>query len=165
MDYLSLYPVDCSSHPTWVLSSPSCGSCCTQPPHLIAVACPVASALRLHRAEIVRDGFRVGGVAIGILPLVESRAERRENPTVLKSGRRAMVCWPPMSQLLERLVAGGIAAALVTVGATSACRRASQPDAPSFTRMPDGKPNLNGVWAANNACADFIRTRLAPAEA
>ena len=66
-----------------------------------------------------------------------------------------------MSQSLDKLVAVGIAAALVTVGATSACRRASQPDAPSFTRMPDGKPNLNGIWAANNTANWNIQTHEA----
>lgn len=69
-----------------------------------------------------------------------------------------MVSCAPMSQPLKRLAAAGMAAALVTVGAASACRRASQPDAASFTRMPDGKPNLNGIWAASNTANWNIQT-------
>ena len=38
----------------------------------------------------------------------------------------------------------------------SACTPAS-PDAVSFARMPDGKPNLNGIWAANNTANWDIR--------
>jgi hypothetical protein len=61
-----------------------------------------------------------------------------------------------MSQRPFRFRAGTLAVAgvaftlaLVTV---AGCSRASQsqPAAASFTRMPDGKPNLNGIWQANN---------------
>ena len=54
-----------------------------------------------------------------------------------------------MSQWLKGLVTGAIAAAVVTSGATwmwGSTRAAAAP----FARMADGKPNLNGIWAANN---------------
>ena len=54
-----------------------------------------------------------------------------------------------MSQWLKGLVTGALAAAVVTFGATWmwGVPRAS---AAAAARMPDGKPNLNGIWAANN---------------
>jgi len=54
-----------------------------------------------------------------------------------------------MSQWLKGLVTGAIAAAVVTSGATwmwGSTRAAAAP----FARMADGKPNLNGIWAASN---------------
>ena len=66
-----------------------------------------------------------------------------------------------MLQPFSRLVAGFIAVALVAASAASACRRASRPAAAAFTRMPDGKPNLNGVWAASNTANWNIQTHQA----
>ncbi len=66
-----------------------------------------------------------------------------------------------MSQWLKGLVTGGIAAAVVTLLATGAWRGPSQPAAASFTRMPDGKPNLNGIWAASNTANWNIETHQA----
>jgi hypothetical protein len=65
-----------------------------------------------------------------------------------------------MSPTLKGFVAGAVAAALVAAGVTAATRRAG-PDAPSFTRMPDGKPNLNGIWAASNTANWNIETHEA----
>jgi hypothetical protein len=50
-------------------------------------------------------------------------------------------------------VLGGVAAALVLVGAFSSDSRpeAQQPAAPRITRTADGKPNLNGIWQVNNS--------------
>jgi len=55
-----------------------------------------------------------------------------------------------MSQWLKGLLTGGLAAAIVALVATGALRSASQPADVPFSRMPDGKPNLNGIWAASN---------------
>ena len=68
-----------------------------------------------------------------------------------------------MPPSLDNFVARGIAAALVIVSVTSACGPASppSPDHVSFARMPDGKPNLNGIWAANNTANWNIQTHAA----
>jgi hypothetical protein len=66
-----------------------------------------------------------------------------------------------MSQWFKGLVTGGIAAAVVTLVATGAWPGASRPAAASFTRMPDGRPNLNGIWAANNTANWNIQTHQA----
>jgi hypothetical protein len=66
----------------------------------------------------------------------------------------------PMSSSLKMIAAAGIATALVMVGVTSA-RQAPAPRAAAFTRMPDGKPNLNGIWAANNTANWNIQTHEA----
>jgi len=55
-----------------------------------------------------------------------------------------------MSQWLKGLLSGGFVAALVMLVVTGAWRGASQPAAAQFMRMGDGKPNLNGIWAASN---------------
>src|SRR5689334_14361614 len=54
-----------------------------------------------------------------------------------------------------------VVVAFVTVVGISGCRRASPPDAPSFTRMPDGKPNLNGIWIASNTANWNLQTHEA----
>jgi hypothetical protein len=66
-----------------------------------------------------------------------------------------------MSQWLKGLLTGAIAAAIVTLVATGPLRSASRPAAASFTRMPDGKPNLNGIWAASNTANWNIETHQA----
>jgi hypothetical protein len=65
-----------------------------------------------------------------------------------------------MSQWLKGLVTGGVVSAVVTLVATGGWG-ASRPAAVSFTRMPDGKPNLNGIWAANNTANWNIQTHQA----
>jgi hypothetical protein len=60
---------------------------------------------------------------------------------------------------IEKLVVGGIVAS-VTLGAISACTEAS-PDASSFARMPDGRPNLNGIWVASNTANWNLETHEA----
>jgi hypothetical protein len=56
----------------------------------------------------------------------------------------------------------GVAVTLILALATlPGCSRASQPAAASFTRMPDGKPNLNGIWAANNTANWNLQTHEA----
>ena len=54
-----------------------------------------------------------------------------------------------MSQWLKGLVTGALAAAVVTFGATWMWG-VPHASAAAAARMPDGKPNLNGIWAANN---------------
>jgi hypothetical protein len=66
-----------------------------------------------------------------------------------------------MSQWLKGLLTGGIVAAVITLVATGPLRSASQPAAAPFTRMPDGKPNLNGIWAANNTANWNVQTHQA----
>jgi hypothetical protein len=69
-----------------------------------------------------------------------------------------------MSQWLKGLFTGGIVAAVVTIVATGAwpgLSGMSRPSAAQFTRMPDGKPNLNGIWAANNTAHWDIQTHRA----
>jgi hypothetical protein len=66
-----------------------------------------------------------------------------------------------MSQWLRGLVTGGIIAAVVTLVVTGGWRGASRPAAAQFARMPDGKPNLNGIWAANNTANWDIQTHQA----
>ena len=66
-----------------------------------------------------------------------------------------------MSQWLKGLLTGGIVAAVVTIVAAGAWSGVSRPAAAQFTRMPDGKPNLNGIWAANNTANWDIQTHQA----
>jgi hypothetical protein len=65
-----------------------------------------------------------------------------------------------MSQWLKGLVTGVVVAAVVTVAA-GAWWNASRSAAAQFTRMPDGKPNLNGIWAASNTANWNIQTHQA----
>ena len=65
-----------------------------------------------------------------------------------------------MSQWLKGLVVGGIVAALVTLAATGAWPGASR-SGPPIARMADGKPNLNGIWAASNTANWNIQTHQA----
>ncbi len=64
---------------------------------------------------------------------------------------------------IKKLVIEGAAASIVLVG-LGACAPAS-PDstspANSFARMPDGKPNLNGIWAASNTANWNLETHAA----
>jgi hypothetical protein len=65
-----------------------------------------------------------------------------------------------MSQWLKGLITGALVAAavaLVASGAWSASRSTAAP----FARMPDGKPDLNGIWAANNTANWNIETHHA----
>jgi len=66
-----------------------------------------------------------------------------------------------MSQWLKGLLTGGLAAAIVALVATGALRSASQPADVPFSRMPDGKPNLNGIWAASNTANWNVETHQA----
>ena len=66
-----------------------------------------------------------------------------------------------MSPWLKGLVTGGIAVAAVTLVAAAGCSRVARPAAAPFMRMPDGKPNLNGIWAANNTANWDIETHQA----
>jgi hypothetical protein len=66
-----------------------------------------------------------------------------------------------MSQWLQGLVTGAIIAGVVALVATGPLRSASQPASAAFTRMPDGKPNLNGIWAASNTANWNIETHQA----
>jgi hypothetical protein len=65
-----------------------------------------------------------------------------------------------MSQWLKGLVTGGLAAAVITFVATGASWGTSRQTA-SLTRLPDGKPNLNGIWAAHNTANWNIETHSA----
>jgi len=64
-----------------------------------------------------------------------------------------------MSRSIKELVVGGIVASL-TLGTINACTPA-EPDAASFVRMPDGRPNLNGIWAASNTANWNLETHAA----
>lgn len=66
-----------------------------------------------------------------------------------------------MSQWLKGLLTGAILAAAVVLLATGTWSRAAQPGSAQFTRMPDGKPNLNGIWAASNSANWNIQTHQA----
>ena len=66
-----------------------------------------------------------------------------------------------MSPWLKGLLTGGILAAAVVLLATGTWSRAAQPASAPFTRMPDGRPNLNGIWAANNSANWNIQTHQA----
>ena len=66
-----------------------------------------------------------------------------------------------MSQWMKGLLTGVILAAAVTLVATGPWSRASGSAAASVARMPDGKPNLNGIWAANNTANWNIQTHQA----
>ena len=58
-------------------------------------------------------------------------------------------------QLLRRCVA-----AAFTLGVMSACSPATS-DPASFSRMPDGRPNLNGIWVASNTANWNLETHEA----
>ena len=64
-----------------------------------------------------------------------------------------------MWQSIKKLVIGGTLAS-ITVGAINACTPAP-PGSASFARMPDGRPNLNGIWAANNTANWNLETHEA----
>jgi hypothetical protein len=72
-----------------------------------------------------------------------------------------VICCERMSPWLKGLFTGGILAAAVVLLATGTWSRAAQPASASFARMPDGKPNLNGIWAANNSANWNIQTHQA----
>jgi hypothetical protein len=63
-----------------------------------------------------------------------------------------------MSQWMKGLITGAILAAGVTLVATGPWSRAA---ATSFARMPDGKPNLYGIWAASNTANWNVETHAA----
>ena len=65
-----------------------------------------------------------------------------------------------MSQWLKGLLAGAVVATLVTLVATGAWPGASGGGLP-IARMADGKPNLNGIWAASNTANWDIQTHQA----
>ncbi len=50
-----------------------------------------------------------------------------------------------MSQWLKGLLTGGLVAAVVTIVVTGAWPGMSRSPVARFTRMPDGKPTLNGI--------------------
>jgi hypothetical protein len=66
-----------------------------------------------------------------------------------------------MSPWLKGLVTGGIAAAVITFAAAWSVWGAARPSTPQFARMPDGRPNLNGIWAASNTANWNIETHHA----
>jgi len=66
-----------------------------------------------------------------------------------------------MSQWLKGLFTGAIVAAGITFLATGVWSGASRTAAAQFTRMPDGKPNLNGIWSASNTANWNIQTHHA----
>jgi hypothetical protein len=68
-----------------------------------------------------------------------------------------------MQPSLETFVVRGIAAALVMMSVTSACSPAPPPppDNASFARMPDGKPDLHGIWVASNTANWNLETHAA----
>jgi len=68
-----------------------------------------------------------------------------------------------MQPLPNKLVSKGMAVALVIASAVSACSPApSGPSAAeSFARMPDGRPDLNGIWAASNTANWNLETHAA----
>ena len=63
--------------------------------------------------------------------------------------------WSTIKHLVE-----AIAAALM-LGAVGACNSSAPPDTASFTRMPDGRPNLNGIWIASNTANWNLETHEA----
>ena len=65
-----------------------------------------------------------------------------------------------MSQWLKGLLTGAVLAAAVALLTTGTWSRAAQPAA-EFARLPDGKPNLNGIWAASNTANWNIQTHQA----
>jgi hypothetical protein len=66
-----------------------------------------------------------------------------------------------MSQWLKGVIVGAVVAALATLVATGAWRGSSRSAARAIDRMTDGKPNLNGIWAANNAANWDVETHHA----
>src|ERR1043166_3820247 len=72
---------------------------------------------------------------------------------------RYLVVWfRPMTQWVKGAVTGGLVAAVVAFAVTGTWTRSA---AAQFTRMTDGKPNLNGIWAANNTANWDIETHRA----
>ena len=65
-----------------------------------------------------------------------------------------------MSAWLKGLLTGAIAAAVVTTGAAWMWGSTHAAAAP-FTRLPDGRPNLNGIWAASNTANWNVETHQA----
>jgi hypothetical protein len=65
-----------------------------------------------------------------------------------------------MSQWLKGLITGAVAVAAVAGGTWWTMSRTAAAEAP-FARMPDGKPNLNGIWAANNTANWNLETHHA----
>jgi hypothetical protein len=66
-----------------------------------------------------------------------------------------------MSQWLKGLLTGAVVAAGLTLLATGVWPGASRAAAAQFTRLPDGKPNLNGIWFASNTANWDIQTHHA----
>jgi hypothetical protein len=66
-----------------------------------------------------------------------------------------------MSQWLKGLITGVVVAAAIILLATGLWGRASQATGTPFPRMADGKPNLNGIWAASNTANWNIETHHA----
>jgi hypothetical protein len=66
-----------------------------------------------------------------------------------------------MSQWLKGLITGVVVAAAIILLATGLWGRASQATVAPLTRMADGKPNLNGIWAASNTANWNIETHHA----
>jgi hypothetical protein len=66
-----------------------------------------------------------------------------------------------MLRSLESAVVRGMAVVLVMTGFVAACTPVSPPAAASFDRMPDGKPNLNGIWIASNTANWNLETHAA----
>ena len=62
----------------------------------------------------------------------------------------AVVWFGPMSQWLKGLVAGAALGGAVALVAAGTGWGVARPAAAQFTRLADGKPNLNGVWQAIN---------------
>jgi len=67
----------------------------------------------------------------------------------------------PMSQWLKGLLAGAVVATLVTLVATGTWLGSSRAAALPIARMADGRPNLNGIWAASNTANWDIQTHQA----
>ena len=65
-----------------------------------------------------------------------------------------------MSQWLKGFVTASIVAIVIAVVA-SVLWGASRSTTAAFARMPDGKPNLNGIWIANNTANWDIQTHRA----
>ena len=63
-----------------------------------------------------------------------------------------------MSQWLKGFLTCALVAAVI---AAAAWWGASRPAAAQFARMPDGKPNFNGIWAASNTANWNIETHQA----
>jgi len=66
-----------------------------------------------------------------------------------------------MSQWLKGLVAGAALGGAVALVATGTGWGVARPAAAQFTRLADGKPNLNGIWSASNTANWNIQTHRA----